>query len=262
MQLAFVENQFGPDAAGALSFNVMAAVAQYYSDNPDIMLSGCVFRCAVCGFAITGEQIRRKLTDGGRNVHVYFKCGNNHQHCDHPKVRWREQELEGAIVGQLDSIRIPSPEIADWLRNALADAFQDATCTRTQWRNTLAKRKSELAGMQERLLNGYLSGLVDEAVFQTKSSELKREAEDVERQMDEAGNFDPNRGQLALSVFDFSQSLANRWHGSNFAVRRAILECVSSIRLVGDVSHCLEKRSPFGFVAERAFLKDSRGDEI
>ena len=33
VQLAFVDNQFDPDAAGALSFNVMAAVAQYYSDN-------------------------------------------------------------------------------------------------------------------------------------------------------------------------------------------------------------------------------------
>lgn len=33
VQLAFCENQFGPGAAGALSFNVMAAVAQYYSDN-------------------------------------------------------------------------------------------------------------------------------------------------------------------------------------------------------------------------------------
>ena len=33
VQLTFVENQFGPGAAGAFSFNVMAAVAQYYSDN-------------------------------------------------------------------------------------------------------------------------------------------------------------------------------------------------------------------------------------
>jgi len=33
VRLAFVENQFGPGAAGAFSFNVMAAVAQYYSDN-------------------------------------------------------------------------------------------------------------------------------------------------------------------------------------------------------------------------------------
>jgi len=33
VKLVFVENQFGPGAAGMLSFNVMASVAQYYSDN-------------------------------------------------------------------------------------------------------------------------------------------------------------------------------------------------------------------------------------
>ncbi|MBE7458247.1 MAG: recombinase family protein [Phycisphaerae bacterium] len=33
VKLAFVDNQFGPGAAGTLSFNVMAAVSQYYSDN-------------------------------------------------------------------------------------------------------------------------------------------------------------------------------------------------------------------------------------
>jgi DNA invertase Pin-like site-specific DNA recombinase len=33
VRLAFVDNEFAPGAAGVLSFDVMAAVAQYYSDN-------------------------------------------------------------------------------------------------------------------------------------------------------------------------------------------------------------------------------------
>lgn len=33
VKLVFVEIQFGPGAAGSLSFDVMAAVARYYSDN-------------------------------------------------------------------------------------------------------------------------------------------------------------------------------------------------------------------------------------
>jgi len=33
VRMAFVDNEFGPGAAGALSFNVMAAISQYYSDN-------------------------------------------------------------------------------------------------------------------------------------------------------------------------------------------------------------------------------------
>jgi len=44
--LAFVDNQFGPGPAGALSFNVMAAVAQYYSDNLRTeVLKGIEERC-------------------------------------------------------------------------------------------------------------------------------------------------------------------------------------------------------------------------
>lgn len=230
--------------------------------NPEIMLSSCVFRCEVCGYAITGEHIRRKLKNGNHNLHVYYKCGNNHQPSNHPKVRWREEDVEATIMKELDSIRIPSPEIAEWLRDALADAFADASYARTQWRNALAKRKSELANMQDRLLNSHLSGLIDEDVFETKAAELKREAEDVEQQMEDAGNFDPKRGELALSVFDFSQNLVNLWHGSNFAVRREILECISSNRTLSNVSLALAKRKPFDYLAERPFLKDGRGGRI
>ena len=230
--------------------------------NPEIMLSSCVLRCEICGYAITGEHIRRKLANGNRNVHIYYKCGNNHPPSNHPKVRWREEDVEAAVMKELDSIRIPLPEIADWLRDALAEAFEDASYARTQWRNTLAKRKSELANMQDRLLNSHLSGLVNEDVFETKAAELKREAEDVERQMDDAGNFDPKRGELALSVFDFSQNLAKLWHGSNFAVRREILECISSNRTLSDTTLCLQKRRPFDYLAERPFLKTGRGERI
>ena len=127
-------------------------------------------------------------------------------------------------------------------------------------RKTLAKRKTELANMQDRLLNSHLAGLVDEATFKAKAVELKREAEDVERQMDEAGDFDPKRGELALDVFDFSQNLANLWHGSNFATRREILECVSLNRTLSDVSLGLVKRKPFDILAERPFLRHGRGD--
>lgn len=118
--------------------------------NPEIMLSGGILRCAICGSAITGEQIRRKLADGDRNIHVYYKCGNNHPPEGHPKVRWRERDVETAILEELDSIRIPSPAIAQWLRNALAEAFADATHARTQWRKTLTKRKTEQGSSMRR----------------------------------------------------------------------------------------------------------------
>ncbi|GAB4138394.1 MAG: hypothetical protein Tsb009_06590 [Planctomycetaceae bacterium] len=65
-------------------------------------------------------------------------------------------------------------------------------------------------------------------------------------------------GELALTVFDFSQNLGEIWRGSNFAVRREILNCVSLNRTLGDLSLVLAKRKPFDFLAERPFLKNSR----
>ncbi len=363
VQLAFVDNQFGPGAAGALSFNVMAAVAQYYSDNlrsevlkgmdervrqgwpsglapfgylnvsdkdepvqphpveskalvrlfelyasgqhtfkslanqmaaeghvyrpsqprfnrsslshimnnrfyvgelhrngqvfqgrykllierrtfdacqdrlkgesrrtgnPDIMLSGGVLRCGVCGYAITGENIRRKLLNGDCNVHVYYRCGNNHKPEDHPPLRWKGAEVEKAILADLDSIRIPEPRVQAWFRDSIEAMFSDLTSAETERRTRLTKRRTELAGMQDRLLNAFLQGVVDEAAFNAKSAELKAEIAEIERQMDGAGAVTEETGRLALSVYDFSQHLVDIWHSSNFQGRKTLLTCVSS----------------------------------
>jgi hypothetical protein len=105
-----------------------------------------------------------------------------------------------------------------------------------------------------------LAGTIDENLFNNKSAELKTQAEDVARQLDEDNHFDAAQAQMALNVFDFSQNLVDIWRGSNFAVRRQILDCVSSNRTLSDVSLCLEKRRPFDFLVERPFLKNGRGD--
>jgi hypothetical protein len=126
----------------------------------------------------------------------------------------------------------------------------------------LAKRKTELVGMQDRLLNGYLSGAIEEASFQTKTAELKRQAAEVEESLERANNYDPDAPVCALALFDFSQRTAELWEGSNSEVKREILDCVSLNRTVSDVSLCLTKRKPFDFLAERPFLKNGRGGGI
>ena len=395
VQLAFVENQFGPGAAGALSFNVMAAVAQYYSDNlrsevlkgmdekvrqgwptghapfgylnvedkeepviphpessktlmrifelyssgkytfeslrdklaeegftyrlsqprfnrttlsyilnnrfyigelvrngktyrgkyrllinrqtfnlcQDILnernrrmashshlFSGGIIRCAHCGFAMTGELIRRKLRDGTVREHVYYRCANNHPEDGHPTARWREEILEKAILDDFATLRMPSEEIADWFRASLKAAFADVEGLHKRHTQMLAKRKTELANMQDRLLNCYLSGAIEDAAFQAKTAELKRELAEVEESIEKAGNYDPDAPARALAVFDFSQNLVRIWQRSNSAQKREILDCVSLNRTISDVSLYLVKRKPFDYLAKLPIFKDGRGD--
>src|SRR5690606_13365708 len=81
------------------------------------LFSGGLLRCAYCGFAMTGERIRRKLRGGGVREHIYYRCANNHRGPDHPPVRWREADLEDALRADFDSMRMPE-EIAAWFRTA------------------------------------------------------------------------------------------------------------------------------------------------
>ncbi len=397
VQLAFVDNQFGPGAAGALSFNVMAAVAQYYSDNlrsevlkgmdekvrqgwptglapfgyinvddrdepvqphpeksqslvrmfslyatggytfesladvlereghvfrpsqprfhrtalsyilgnrfyigelhrngqvfegrykrlidratfdacqdilngrnrrtgtPEIPLAGGLFRCAYCRQSITGERIRRRLKGGGVREHVYYRCANNHPGPDHPTVRWKSDDLEQAIADDLAKMRMASPGVASWFRTELCAAVNDLTAYRRRQAGSLAKRKTELSNMQDRLLNAYLVGTVEEVVFKAKSNELKAELAKTDEALAQLGDTAPDRGETALALFDWTQRAADAWRGSNSAIRREILDCVCLNRTLGDVSLCLAKRKPFDVFAEGLDLKSSRGDRI
>jgi site-specific DNA recombinase len=397
VELAFVDNQFGPGAAGALSFNVMAAVAQYYSDNlrsevikgldekvrqgwptglapygyvnvddpdepvqphpekaqglvrifelyasgshtfeslgdrlereghvfrpsqsrfnrtalahilanpfyigelhrngqvfegryqqlidratfeacqdvlrgrnrrtgkPNHPLAGGLLRCEFCGQSITGERIRRKLRGGGVREHVYYRCANNSPGPDHPTVRWKAQDLEEAIVGDLESMRMPSQEVADWFRTELSAAVDDLTSHRQRQSTSLTKRKSELANMQDRLLNAYLAGTVDEDAYKAKSNELRAEGASVDEVLATLGEVDARRGRLAVTLFDWTQNVAEAWRGSNNTVRREILESVCLNRTLNDATLVLEKRKPFDVFAERPDLKNSRDDRI
>ncbi|MEX2170019.1 MAG: recombinase family protein [Pirellulales bacterium] len=397
VQLAFVDNQFGPGAAGALSFNVMAAVAQYYSDNlrsevlkgidekvrqgwpngqapygymnvadrnepiqphperskalirifelystgnctfksladqlasegylfrpsqprftrttlshilgnrfyigelhrngqvfegryrrlieratfnacQDILhgrnrrtstlahpLAGGIFRCHFCGQAITGERIRRKLKGGGIREHLYYRCANNNPGADHPTVRWKSEDFEQAIAEDLARMRLPSPELVDWFRSELGAAATDLTTCRRRQATSLEKRKSELVTMQDRLLNAYLAGSIQEPVYQSKSNEFKAEVATVGETLANLGDVDPACGATALALFDFTQKAADFWRGSNITVKREILDLICLNRALSDVTLVTVKRKPFDHFANKADLSPSWGTRI
>ena len=229
------------------------------SSQANIPLSGGLFRCAFCGQAMTGERIRRKLRGGGFNEHVYYRCANNHPDQDHPKVRWRAENLEDAVIKDLQTLRLP-PEYASWFRKALAAAFNNISETTVRQQKILQKRKSELEGMQGKLLNAYLNGVVEQNVFETKSTALKAELMDLIKSMETAEQFDPARGEGAICIFDLSQKAADMWGCSNSTLKRELLEALSLNRSLSDASLCITKRKPFDILAEQTILNKSRGD--
>ena len=224
--------------------------------------AGGLFTCLHCGFSITGERIKRKLKGGGVRIHEYYRCANNMPDEDHPTVRWRRDNLEDAIIADLETLKIPDGDVADWFRQSLETAFLEIGETQREQKRALTKRTGEITTMQDRLLSAFLAGTIDESALSTKQTQLRDEAATVAETLDNWKEFEPSDARVALNVFEFAQNAAEIWRGSKMLEKREILESVSLNRMLGDVSLVIAKRKPFDNLVKRPGVATSRGDTI
>ncbi len=116
--------------------------------------------------------------------------------------------------------------------------------------------------MQDRLLNAYLAGTIDEATLRAKSDDLRGDMARVTEALEGVTRLDEGAIDRAMALFDFAQHAADVWRGSNSAPRREILDAVSLNRTLSDATLCIQKRKPFDLLAGGLVLKRSRGDWI
>lgn len=229
----------------------------------DLPLAGGLFRCTYCGFAIAGERIRRKLKEGGHREHIYYRCGNNEQHPDHPAVRWKEKDFEQAIFDELKQMVIPDTNFRVAFHRTLEVTLSDSSDYQRQQTRQIKKRLSEIQSMKDRLLTAFLGNLIDEMTLQNKTTELTTEEKSLKMTLQMTPN-EPQHDRIKriLGVFEFSQNIENLWCGSNYARKRQLLEIVSLNRHVSDVSLCVQKNKPFDILSKRLNSGKSRRDKI
>ena len=228
----------------------------------DHTFAGGLFTCQHCGSLITGERICRKRADGTVRVHQYYRCANNHPGADHPRVRWREADVEAAIVGELEKLRMPNEKTSQWFRDTLQKAFSDMRTEHANRKRLVARRKVDLERQHERLLTLYLEGHLDAGTFQDRSASLQGQISEADKAMNTCGDMDRSCGDLAVQVYDFTQRAADIWRRSKRPEKQTLLRAISLNRVLGDVTLCLEKRKPFSFLAERLPVLSGRGDWI
>ena len=112
--------------------------------------------------------------------------------------------------------------------------------------------------MNDRLLNAFLAGSIDELTFNAKLAALRDEAAQIEERLGNVATLEPPDVRAALAVFEFSQNVPDLWRGSKMLEKRRILEALSLNRMLGDVTLVLEKRKPFDELAKRPLVTTSR----
>ena len=79
-------------------------------------------------------------------------------------------------------------------RTQLTAALSDLTAYERRQATAFKKRRFKIAGMQDRLLNAFLSGTLEEAVYTAKTNKLKIEVVKANEALDGLGDVDRLRG--------------------------------------------------------------------
>lgn len=224
-------------------------------------------RCGECGRPVTGERkVKKGAGVGSRGgerggVFDYYRCAR-YNAPGHARVRVSGRKLEEQVLEALRSLRSTDDELAAvWRRNLVERARflqQDAGAQRDE----LQRQQRLVAGQKSRLLEAYLTGHVDKAALEEQSGKLKDREASLSLQLEGLGRAADEDAELAVKVFELSQSLHSQWKAADDAAKGVILELTClNLELRGE-KLVFSWRKPFDLMGKGLSVLPNRGERI
>ena len=222
--------------------------------------AGELITCAHCGHPITGERKTKQAKTGERS-YVYYRCARYNK-SDHPRDRIPEAEFDRQMLDLFGKMKVMDDKVADWFRAVLRSQSKDQQAETVAQHLELTRQHTLLMNQQTRLLDMRLADQLDQDSFAAKHTEIRDRIASIKLQLDAVGRSQDELTELALKVFELSQTLTEKWLTADYATKRRILEIVClNLSLVG-VTLVPTIRKPFDVLIEGLLVSSSRGDRI
>ena len=222
--------------------------------------AGQLITCGHCGRAITGEQVKKK-TKSGVKQYVYYRC-SGYLKPGHPRNRVPERELDRQMMAIFEKMRIQDESMRDWFRAVLSSQTRDAQADAKAQRSELQRQSSLLVAQQDRLLNLRLSEEVDQDTYARKHTQLRDRLASIKLQLDVLDRSHDETAELAVKVFELSQTLQDKWLNADYSEKRRILEIVCLNFTLEGVNLVPVMRKPFDMMVEGLQFENNRDERI
>jgi hypothetical protein len=101
------------------------------------------------------------------------------------------------------------------------------------------------------------SGNLDEAAFASKNTEIRDRLANLKLQLEVTDRSAAEKADVALKVFELSQSLPEKWVRSDYAAKRQIIEMVCLNLVLKGTRLCIATRKPFNALVEGLKITES-----
>ena len=225
--------------------------------NHDLTYAGSLITCGHCGAVITGETITKKKT--GRE-YVYYRCSRYTEE-GHPRIRLTEQQLDVQVLALFDRIRLPD-DLRHWFQQSLLAWSKQQRNETEETAKDLQRQIAQVKQARDRLLNLRIMEEITTDTYAAKDTELRDRLANLELQVQAQGRGRDEHGDLAIKVFELSQSLKDKWFTAESQEKRQLLEIVCLNLTLIEAYLDFSMRKPFDVLTGGLIPPDNRGDRI
>ncbi|MBX3415940.1 MAG: hypothetical protein KF708_24880 [Pirellulales bacterium] len=172
---------------------------------------GPLFHCATCHAPANDST--------GERQYIYYRC-TRYTSPGHPRTRTTEQELDRQILELFDHIKIQDPAVRDWFVDVLKAKTHDDGQASLERRQELQRQLTRAMNQQQRLVDLRLDDESDEQTFADKRLDLADRISELKLNLEALDRGREEMTDLALKVFELSQTLRDKWLTAEPDVRR------------------------------------------
>jgi len=231
---------------------VQALLGGHVQQSHTLTYTGEKIQCGHCGHPITGE---RKTKKSGR-VYTYYRC-TFYNAAGHPRTRVTEADLDRQVLEVFGKMRIEDEDVGDWFRAVPASQTKDSQADSLAQRAELMRQQDLLVSNQDRLLNMRMNDEIDQESFARKQTELRDRLVSIKLQLKVVERSHDETAELAVKVFELSQTLHQQWLTADYAAKRRILDIVFLTSRLDDATLVPTIRKPFDMLIEGLLVPES-----
>ena len=225
--------------------------------NHDLTYAGSLITCGHCGAVITGETVTKKKTG---KAYVYYRC-SRYTSSGHPRIRLTEQQLDVQVLALFDRIRLPD-DLRHWFQQSLLAWSKQQRNETEETAKDLQRQIAQVKQSRDRLLNLRIMEEITTDTYAAKDTELRDRLANLELQVQAQGRGRDEHADLAIKVFELSQSLKDKWFTAESQEKRQLLEIVCLNLTLKEENVVFSMRKPFDVLTSGLIPPDNRGDRI
>jgi site-specific DNA recombinase len=161
-----------------------------------------VIKCKQCGRLVSWEEHKK---------HWYGHCNYDKSGCSDRD--WiREKVVDDKIAEVIEQLTLSNPRITEWVKASLLESHQDEMALRESKQKELESSYEIVNRKLDKLYDDRLGGFIQEDTYQKKFEELSNEKSYILNEIEQLSNKADDYKQKGIGIFNFSQSLKDKYH--------------------------------------------------